>query len=30
MTDTRLDAALAARGLARSRTHAAKLIADGL
>ena len=26
----RLDAALAARGLARSRTHAAKLIADGL
>jgi len=30
VTDTRLDAALAARGLARSRTHAAKLIADGL
>lgn len=30
MPDTRLDAALAARGLARSRTHAAKLIADGL
>lgn len=29
MTD-RLDAALAARGLARSRTHAAVLIADGL
>ena len=28
--DQRLDAALAARGLARSRTHAAKLIADGL
>lgn len=27
---TRLDAALAARGLARSRTHAAQLIADGL
>lgn len=27
---TRLDAALAARGLARSRTHAAGLIADGL
>lgn len=27
---TRLDAALAARGLARSRTHAATLIADGL
>ena len=26
----RLDAALATRGLARSRTHAAKLIADGL
>ncbi|QEE60981.1 TlyA family RNA methyltransferase [Salinibacterium sp. dk2585] len=26
----RLDAALAARGLARSRTHAARLIADGL
>ncbi len=26
----RLDAALVARGLARSRTHAAKLIADGL
>jgi 23S rRNA (cytidine1920-2'-O)/16S rRNA (cytidine1409-2'-O)-methyltransferase len=28
--DTRLDAALGERGLARSRTHAAKLIADGL
>ncbi|MBC7591119.1 MAG: TlyA family RNA methyltransferase [Salinibacterium sp.] len=28
--DQRLDAALAARGLARSRTHAAKLISDGL
>src|SRR5690606_32434423 len=27
---TRLDSALAARGLARSRTHAAALIADGL
>ena len=27
---TRLDAALASRGLARSRTHAATLIADGL
>jgi 23S rRNA (cytidine1920-2'-O)/16S rRNA (cytidine1409-2'-O)-methyltransferase len=27
---TRLDAALAARGLARSRTHAASLIAEGL
>ncbi|MCM3781100.1 TlyA family RNA methyltransferase [Microbacterium hydrocarbonoxydans] len=27
---TRLDAALATRGLARSRTHAASLIADGL
>ncbi|WP_312169307.1 TlyA family RNA methyltransferase [Microbacterium sp.] len=27
---TRLDAALAARGLARSRTHAASLIADGV
>ena len=27
---TRLDAELAARGLARSRTHAARLIADGL
>lgn len=27
---TRLDAALAARGLARSRTHAARLIADGV
>ena len=26
----RLDAAVAARGLARSRTHAATLIADGL
>ncbi|MGZ0213337.1 MAG: TlyA family RNA methyltransferase [Actinomycetales bacterium] len=30
MTSMRLDAALAARGLARSRTHAAKLIADNL
>ncbi|MBH0115229.1 TlyA family RNA methyltransferase [Salinibacterium sp. NG253] len=30
MANVRLDAALAARGLARSRTHAAKLIADGL
>ncbi|MBH0108549.1 TlyA family RNA methyltransferase [Salinibacterium sp. NG22] len=30
MVSVRLDAALAARGLARSRTHAAKLIADGL
>jgi len=30
MANMRLDAALAARGLARSRTHAAKLIADGL
>ncbi len=30
MPDLRLDAALAARGLARSRTHAAKLVADGL
>lgn len=29
-TASRLDAALAARGLARSRTHAATLIADGL
>jgi 23S rRNA (cytidine1920-2'-O)/16S rRNA (cytidine1409-2'-O)-methyltransferase len=29
MVDSRLDAALAARGLARSRTHAARLIADG-
>ena len=29
-TDSRLDAALGARGLARSRTHAARLIADGL
>jgi 23S rRNA (cytidine1920-2'-O)/16S rRNA (cytidine1409-2'-O)-methyltransferase len=28
--DSRLDAALGQRGLARSRTHAAKLIADGL
>lgn len=28
--EVRLDAALAARGLARSRTHAAQLIADGL
>jgi 23S rRNA (cytidine1920-2'-O)/16S rRNA (cytidine1409-2'-O)-methyltransferase len=30
MPDARLDAALGERGLARSRTHAAKLIADGL
>jgi len=30
VASSRLDAALAARGLARSRTHAAKLIADGL
>lgn len=31
MTDSlRLDAALAARGLARSRTHGARMIADGL
>ena len=30
MSDSRLDAAIAERGLARSRTHAAKLIADGL
>lgn len=30
MPDSRLDAAIADRGLARSRTHAAKLIADGL
>ena len=30
MTESRLDAALAAMGLARSRTHAAQLIADGL
>jgi 23S rRNA (cytidine1920-2'-O)/16S rRNA (cytidine1409-2'-O)-methyltransferase len=30
MTESRLDAALAAVGLARSRTHAAQLIADGL
>lgn len=30
MPDSRLDAELAARGLARSRTSAAKLIADGL
>jgi len=29
-TDARLDATLAARGLARSRTHAAHLITDGL
>src|SRR3954468_16464568 len=28
--DARLDVALAARGLARSRSHAATLIADGL
>jgi 23S rRNA (cytidine1920-2'-O)/16S rRNA (cytidine1409-2'-O)-methyltransferase len=30
LPDARLDAALGERGLARSRTHAAKLIADGL
>ncbi len=30
MPESRLDAALGERGLARSRTHAAKLIADGL
>lgn len=30
MVDSRLDAALGERGLARSRTHAARLIADGL
>ncbi|WP_184240263.1 TlyA family rRNA (cytidine-2'-O)-methyltransferase [Conyzicola lurida] len=30
MADSRLDAALSERGLARSRTHAARLIADGL
>ena len=30
MADARLDAALAERGIARSRTHAARLIADGL
>lgn len=30
MTAARLDAELAARGLARSRTHAAQLISDGL
>lgn len=30
MTDTRLDAAVAERGLARSRTHAATLIVEGL
>ncbi|MCU1544897.1 MAG: Hemolysin [Microbacteriaceae bacterium] len=30
IADSRLDAALADRGLARSRTHAARLIADGL
>ena len=30
MTEQRLDAALAARGLARSRTHAATLIAAGV
>jgi 23S rRNA (cytidine1920-2'-O)/16S rRNA (cytidine1409-2'-O)-methyltransferase len=30
MPDARLDAALGERGLARSRTHAAKLIIDGL
>jgi len=30
MADMRLDAALPERGLARSRTHAARLIADGL
>jgi 23S rRNA (cytidine1920-2'-O)/16S rRNA (cytidine1409-2'-O)-methyltransferase len=30
MSDGRLDAVLASRGLARSRTHAARLVADGL
>jgi len=30
MSDARLDAALVERGLARSRTHAARLITDGL
>jgi 23S rRNA (cytidine1920-2'-O)/16S rRNA (cytidine1409-2'-O)-methyltransferase len=30
IADSRIDAALAGRGLARSRTHAARLIADGL
>ncbi len=30
MPDSRLDAAISDRGLARSRTHAAQLIADGL
>jgi 23S rRNA (cytidine1920-2'-O)/16S rRNA (cytidine1409-2'-O)-methyltransferase len=30
MTESRLDAAVAARGLARSRNHAASLIAEGL
>ena len=30
MTESRLDVALAARGLVRSRTHAASVIADGL
>ena len=30
MAEQRLDAALAARGLARSRTHAAALIAEGV
>jgi 23S rRNA (cytidine1920-2'-O)/16S rRNA (cytidine1409-2'-O)-methyltransferase len=30
VSESRLDAALADRGLARSRTHAARLIADGL
>ncbi|WP_374946109.1 TlyA family RNA methyltransferase [Agreia sp.] len=30
MTESRLDAALSATGLARSRTHAAQLIADGM
>lgn len=30
MAESRLDAAMAARGLARSRTHASKLITDGL
>jgi 23S rRNA (cytidine1920-2'-O)/16S rRNA (cytidine1409-2'-O)-methyltransferase len=30
VADSRLDAALAQRGLARSRTHAAKLVSDGL
>ena len=30
MVDARLDAALGERGLARSRTHAARLISEGL